>query len=159
MCNNKKDRPLFVKINNLDNVAIAVKPKGVEKGSTISENIKTIEFIPQSHKVALKDFKSGDEIIRYGAVIGYAKEDIPKGSWVSEDRVILPKAPALSELPIGTRVPKSLPPLDGYTFLGYRNSDGTVGTKNMLGIVTCVQCVEGVLNIAVEKIRNDEYSS
>lgn len=155
MYKNKKEKPLFIKVNNLDNVAIVVKPDGVEKGTTISENLKTIEFIPQSHKAALKDLKAGDEIIRYGAVIGYAKVDIAKGSWISEDKVTLPTAPALSELPVATNVPEPLPPLDGYTFMGYRNSDGTVGTKNMLGIVTCVQCVEGVLNIAVEKIKKE----
>jgi len=151
----KKDKPLFIKINNLDNVAIAVKHDGVEKGAAVSENVETVEFIPQSHKVALKDFKPGDEIIRYGAVIGYAREGIPKGSWVSEDKVILPEAPVLSDLPVATNIPEQLPPLDGYTFMGYRNSDGTVGTKNMLGIVACVQCVEGVLNIAVEKIKRE----
>lgn len=155
MDKNKKEKPLFIKVNHQDNVAIVVKPDGVEKGTAISKNLKTIEFIPQSHKAALSDLKAGDEIIRYGAVIGYAKTDIPKGSWISEDKVVLPVAPALFDLPIATKIPELLPPLDEYTFLGYRNGDGTVGTKNMLGIVTCVQCVEGVLNIAVDKIKSE----
>ncbi|HEY8421675.1 MAG TPA: galactarate dehydratase [Thermoclostridium sp.] len=155
MCDMNKDKPLFIKVNNLDNVAIVVNPDGAAKGTAVSEDVKALEFIPQSHKVALSDLKQGDEIIRYGAVIGYAKEDIPKGSWVSEDKVILPKPPALSDLPVATDIPDPLPPLHGFTFLGYRNSDGTVGTKNMLGIVACVQCVEGVLNVAVERIKKE----
>lgn len=134
---------------------VVVKHDGVEKGTPISDNLETTEFIPHSHKVALTDLKAGDEIIRYGAVIGYAKVNISKGSWISEEKVILPKAPELSDLPIATEIPEPLPPLDGYTFKGFRNPDGTVGTKNMLGIVTCVQCVEGVLNIAVEKIEKE----
>ncbi|HZK27381.1 MAG TPA: galactarate dehydratase [Thermoclostridium sp.] len=155
MDNTIKKKPLFIKVNHQDNVMVAVKHDGVEKGTPISEHLKTIEFIPHSHKVALTDLKAGQEIIRYGAVIGYAKADIPKGSWISEKKVILPMAPKLSNLPIATEVPEPLLPLSGYTFQGYKNDDGTVGTKNMLGIVTCVQCVEGVLNIAVEKINKE----
>jgi len=114
-----------------------------------------IENIPQSHKIALVDFKAGDEIIRYGEVIGYAKVDIPKGSWIDEYKVKLPAAPKLEELPVATKVPMELPPLEGYTFLGFRNPDGSVGTKNMLGITTSVQCVEGVLNVAINKIKKE----
>lgn len=46
-----------------------------------------------------------------------------------------------------------LPPLEGYTFEGYRNPDGTVGTKNMLAITTTVQCVAGVVDYVVKRIK------
>lgn len=149
---NKEQKPLLIKVNPKDNVQIVASENGIEKDIKISEEIITTEFIPQSHKVAMKDFNKGQEIIRYGEVIGYAKQFIPKGSWIDENKVSLPVAPALNELSLATNVPVSLPELKGYTFLGYRNPDGSAGTKNMLGIMTSVQCVEGVLNIAVEKI-------
>lgn len=38
--------------------------------------------IPLGHKVALKDIKKGDTIIKYGHDIGKAIADIPKGSHV-----------------------------------------------------------------------------
>ena len=38
-----------------------------------------------------------------------------------------------------------LPPLEGYTFEGFRNADGSVGTRNILAITTTVQCVSGVV--------------
>jgi galactarate dehydratase len=43
--------------------------------------------------------------------------------------VELPTAPPLNTLPLATKVPAPLPPLEGYTFEGYRNADGSVGTK------------------------------
>jgi galactarate dehydratase len=43
--------------------------------------------------------------------------------------------------------------LDGYTFEGYRNGDGTVGTRNILAITTTVQCVAGVVEYAVKRIK------
>src|SRR6266536_962325 len=48
-----------------------------------------------------------------------------------------------------------LQPLDGYTFEGYRNGDGSVGTRNILAITTTVQCVAGVVDFAVKRIREE----
>jgi galactarate dehydratase len=44
-------------------------------------------------------------------------------------------------------------PLEGYTFEGYRNSDGSVGTRNILAITETVQCVSGVVDFAVRRIK------
>jgi galactarate dehydratase len=44
-------------------------------------------------------------------------------------------------------------PLEGYTFEGYRNPDGSVGTRNILAITTTVQCVSGVVDFAVQRIK------
>ena len=148
-------KPLLIKVNPIDNVEIVVNDEGLAPGTVINADVTTVEFIPQSHKVALVDLKAGDEIIRYGEVIGYAKIEIPKGSWIDETKVQLPAPPVLEELPVATKIPKELPPLEGYTFMGYKNSDGSMGTKNMLGIMTTVQCVEGVVNVAIEKIKKE----
>ncbi|MFH5834771.1 galactarate dehydratase [Proteiniclasticum sp. C24MP] len=142
----------LVKVHPSDNVEIVVSEEGLKKGEII-EGIEVLEDIPQSHKVNLVDYKTGDPIIRYNEIIGYAKEEIRKGSWITEHRLTLPKAPRLEELELATKVPDKLPPLEGYTFLGYRNPNGSVGTKNLLGITTSVQCVEGVLNIAVKELE------
>ena len=34
--------------------------------------------------------------------------------------------------------------VEGHTFEGYRNADGSVGTRNILAITQTVQCVAGV---------------
>jgi galactarate dehydratase len=59
----------------------------------------------------------------------------------------------LDDLPLATRVPAPLPPLEGYTFEGFRNPDGSVGTKNVLAVTTSVQCVAGVVDHVVERIK------
>ncbi|MGP0790986.1 UxaA family hydrolase, partial [Escherichia coli] len=48
-----------------------------------------------------------------------------------------------------------LPPLEGYTFEGYRDADGSVGTKNLPGITTSVHCVAGVVDYVVKIIERD----
>ena len=65
----------------------------------------------------------------------------------------MPAAPPLDRLPLATAVPAPLPPLDGYTFEGYRNADGSAGTRNILGIATTVQCVAPTVDYAVRRIK------
>lgn len=149
----EKERPLYIKVNERDNVAIIVNTGGLPKGAVFPCGLELKEHIPQGHKVALADLRHKEAIIRYGEVIGYATCAISKGSWIEESLVQLPMPPKLEELQVANRVPELLPPLDGYTFEGYRNEDGTVGTKNILGITTSVQCVAGVLDYAVKQIK------
>jgi galactarate dehydratase len=67
----------------------------------------------------------------------------------------MPSARELVNLPIATVKPTPLPPLEGYTFEGYRNADGSVGTRNILAITTTVQCVSGVVEFAVARIKSE----
>jgi galactarate dehydratase len=67
----------------------------------------------------------------------------------------LPAAPRLEDLPLSTAVPAALPPIEICTFEGYRNSDGTVGTKNILGITTTVQCVAPTVEFAARRIKSE----
>ena len=87
--------------------------------------------------------------------IGYARKAIPAGSWVHERLLRMPEARSLENLPIATVKPERQPPLEGYTFEGYRNIDGSVGTRNILAITQTVQCVAGVTDFAVQRIKNE----
>ncbi|PKH19988.1 galactarate dehydratase [Enterobacterales bacterium CwR94] len=142
-----------IKVHATDNVAIVVNDQGLPAGSTFPDGLTLTEHVPQGHKVALSSIAKGAAILRYGEVIGYAARDIAQGSWIEESLVVLPEAPALETLPLATRVPPALPPLTGYTFKGYRNADGSVGTRNLLGITTSVHCVAGVVDYVVQMIE------
>lgn len=150
-----QQKPLYIKVHPTDNVAIIVNSNGLPAGAQFDDGLTLIEHIPQGHKVALVDIPKEHEIIRYGEVIGFAVCDIKQGSWIDESLVALPKAPPLETLPLATRKAPTLEPLEGYTFEGYRNKDGSVGTKNMLGITTSVHCVAGVVDYIVKIIERD----
>ncbi|MBD1551450.1 galactarate dehydratase [Pseudomonas typographi] len=149
------DSPRYIRLHEDDNVVVVVNDQGVGEGSVFPDGLTTIEGVPQSHKVALHTIPEGAPVRRYGQVIGYAVKELPKGSWVQEHQLKMPQAPALDSLPMADAVPAALPALEGYTFEGYRNADGTVGTRNILGITTTVQCVTGVLEHAVKRIRQE----
>src|SRR4051794_30666315 len=147
--------PLTIRMHERDNVAIVANDGGLPAGTVLPGGLTLREHVPQSHKVALVDLPSGAAVLRYNVPIGYAVRDIPAGSWVHEKLLRMPEARGLEGLPIATVKPQPQPPLEGYTFEGYRNPDGTVGTRNLLAITTTVQCVAGVVDFALERIRNE----
>lgn len=71
-------------LDQKDNVVTCVRE--VAKGETVAwrdgEAVKTIvaeETIPYCHKIALVDIGEGDEVIKYGELIGKADTAIPAG--------------------------------------------------------------------------------
>jgi galactarate dehydratase len=147
------DQPRYIKLNARDNVAIVVNDFGLPAGTRFPCGLTLRAFVPQGHKTALVDIDEGAPILRYGEIIGYAASPILAGDWVDEARIRMPDAPSLDRLEIATAVPAPQSPLEGFTFEGFRNADGSVGTKNILGISTSVQCVKGTLEYAVKRIR------
>lgn len=145
----------WIQVHHADNVAIVVEPEGLPGGMEMANGFRVAETIPQSHKVALRDIEVGEPVIRYGQVIGYATRRLRAGSWVREDCLELPPPPPLHSLPLATAVPPPPKPLTGYTFDGFRNEDGSTGTRNILGVATTVQCVAPVVEHAVARIRTE----
>lgn len=145
--------PLFVKVHARDNVAIIVNVGGLPAGAEFSNGLVLVEATPQAHKVTLRDLAAGEPILRYGEVIGHARRALPAGAWVREEFVVMPEAPSLETLSLATAIPVPMPVLVGYSFEGFRNPDGSAGTKNILGITTTVQCVAPTVDYAVRRIK------
>ena len=147
---------LLVKIKDEDNVAIAVEE--IKAGTKIYDDLTAMNDIPQAHKIAIEDIKKDEPIIRYGVILGYALEDIKKGYWINEFMLRLPSPPSLDDMEWGKNIVpmNKLPDPPVKTWLGYKNPNGGyAGTRNILGIQTTVQCVSGVLDVAVERIKHE----
>ena len=147
--------PLTIRMHDNDNVAIVVNAGGLPEGTVFPDGLVLRTRVPEGHKVALVDIAQGEPIVRYNVTIGYALAAIPRGTWIEESLVGIPAARGLDDLPRPVRGRAPLPPLEGYTFEGYRNPDGSVGTRNILAISETVQCVSGVVAFAVERIRKE----
>ena len=145
--------PLTLRMQASDNVAIVVNDGGLEAGTVLADGLVLLDRVPQGHKVALVAIPAQARVLRYGVSIGLARQAIPAGSWVHERLLQMPDAMALAGLPMATAKLAPLPPLDGYTFEGYRNADGSVGTRNILAITQTVQCVAGVTDFALRRIK------
>ena len=118
-----------------DNVAIVANDGGLPAGTAFPSGLTLVDKVPQGHKVALVDLAAGDR----GAAL--QRGDRPRraapsppaagctsGCWRCRRRA---RSTACRSPPSS---PPPLPPLEGYTFEGYRNADGSVGTRNILAI-------------------------
>ena len=149
------DLPRHIRMHVADNVAIVANDGGLPAGTLMPDGLTLLDKVPQGHKVALVDLAQGASVLRYNTVIGHALKAIPAGSWVHERLLAMPSACSLEDLPMATAPAPDLPALAGYTFEGYRNADGSVGTRNLLAITTTVQCVAGIVALAVKRIRDE----
>ncbi len=149
--------PLTIRMHTSDNVAIVANTGGLPAGTALPGGPTLRDRVPQGHKVALQDMAAGAPVLRYGIPIGHAAQAIAAGSWVHERLLRMPAARSLQGLPMPgdgiTTPPTALPPLLGHSFQGYRNADGSVGTRNILAITQTVQCVAGVTDFAVQRIK------
>ena len=138
-----------IKINQEDNVAVALRP--IAKGETLDiagTPVTTLEEIPQGHKVAIKPITHGGNVIKYGFRIGIAKEDIKVGQWVHVHNI----KTALGDLLTYEYEPTnpSVTETEHAYFDGFRRTDGKVGVRNEIWIVPTVGCVNSIAQ-ALEK--------
>lgn len=149
------EKPIIIKTAKADNVGIVANLNGLTKGSVLDDGTPLSENVPPGHKIALCEIKEGDGIIRYNHVIGYSNKLIKHGEWIKESMVSLPQPPDLDSIPLMDNPEPPVEPLEGYTFKGFRNPDGSVGTKNMLGITPSVSCVNGFTSYIAGRIKEE----
>lgn len=69
-----------------DNVATALTPLTpgpvTLRGDAAQPAVTAVTEVPVGHKIALRDIAAGEDILKYGVVIGRATAAIPAGSWV-----------------------------------------------------------------------------
>lgn len=124
------------KINDSDNVAIALEP--LKKGYK-ENDITLLEDIPFGHKVLLRDLKKNDDIIKYGNPIGHLTEDAPKGAHIHEHNLKTNLSDIIEYTFSGDK--KYETEKSDLTFQGYVRPDGKVGIRNEIWIIPTVGCV------------------
>ena len=117
-----------IKIHDTDNVAV---------------NVET------GHKVALRDIKKGENVIKYGFAIGHATEDIKEGDSVHTNNL----KTNLNELLEYEYHPsfKELQQTTPVTINAYVRENGDIGIRNDIWIVNTVGCVNKTAQHLAEK--------
>ena len=139
----------YLKIHPDDSVAVALTP--LTKGTSVHLDNKELllsEDIPQGHKFALKDIRTGEAVIKYGSPIGLAKEDIAPGTWIHTHNM----KTGLGELLTYSyhKNTAELPVTEDRFFNGYKRDSGRVGVRNEIWIIPTVGCVNNVAS-AIER--------
>jgi len=126
--------PAVVRLHPSDNVVVATQR--IAAGTTVaSEGIRAIQVIPLGHKMAVATIAAGEPILKYGQVIGAATIDIAPGEHVHTHNLAVSNLRRAAETVVGT-----VHHVTPRTFQGYRRSNGAVGIRNYVGVLTSVNC-------------------
>lgn len=149
----------IIKINVDDDVVVMLED--AKKGEVIEngdQKITLLNDVPMGHKVAIREIKKGEDIIKYGYSIGKAKQDIKVGEWVHSHNLATGLGEILEYKFNGgvedTKVVKS-----DLTFKGYVRDNGEVGIRNEIWIINTVGCINKTCEILAKegnKLINDK---
>jgi altronate hydrolase/galactarate dehydratase len=138
-----------IRLHGSDNVVIALQDLGA---GALVEGLALPGAVPRGHKIAARPIAAGAQVVRYGQVIGQATADIAAGAHVHSHN--LGMGPHSSDYAIGSEC-RPLPPLEPRSFDGFHRPDGSVGTRNYLGILTSVNCSGSVARFIAEAAERD----
>lgn len=142
-----------------DDVAVAKVPLKADmvlvEGGRI---IRLTQDVGRGHKFAVHALADGDEVRKYGQIIGFARGMIQPGDHVHLHNVavrdftrdyefggVVPPLPALPEGLIRT-------------FPGFLRPGGRVGTRNYLAVISSVNCSASVSKYVAERFRGPDFA-
>ena len=149
----------FVKINKDDDVVVLLED-GV-KGKIIDvdgEQITLLEDTPKGHKVAIKEIKKDNDVLKYGYSIGKAKEDIKVGQWIHSHNMRT-GLDGILEYDFKENTLSQEKSHKDIFFKGYVRDNGEVGIRNEIWIINTVGCINKTCTLLAkegQKLLNDK---
>lgn len=142
----------IIRLHPADNVVIALKQ--LLSGTVLAdENVTVSGLIPAGHKIATREIDAGQEIRRYGQIIGFATNAIKPGQHVHTHNL------QMGEFERGhtfcSEAKPTVAAAQPATFNGILRADGRVATRNYIGILTTVNCSATAARAIADYFRRD----
>jgi altronate hydrolase len=131
-----------------DNIVVAAAR--IEPGAEIAPGLMLRERIPFGHKIAARPISTGEPVVKFGQIIGFASKPIAPGDWVHEHNVEMHDFARDYRFAEAARPGNVLPVEEQATFQGFRRANGRAGTRNYVGILTSVNCSASVARFMAE---------
>ncbi|HVX45082.1 MAG TPA: altronate dehydratase family protein [Mycobacteriales bacterium] len=96
--------------------------------------------VPRGHKVAIRPIEKGEPVRKYGQIIGFATRDIEPGEFVHTHNVEFRMLDHDYQFGVDAVPVEYVPEAERLTFDGIVRPDGSIATRNFLGILTTVNC-------------------
>lgn len=141
----------YIKINPDDNVAVALED--LQAGETVC-GVTLSEPVSRGHKITLKDFSCGDNVIKYGFPIGHVTRDAKAGSCIDHS-CIKTNLEGLLDYKYEPVAAPVLPQSTPRTFKGFRRADGQVGVRNQIWVIPTVGCVNGIAQTVAKRFNSE----
>lgn len=140
---------LLLRLHPADDVAVA--RDAIVAGTVLcgaDGSLQALDDIPAGHKIATRAVDVGAPVRKYGQVIGVATTAIVPGQHVHVHN--LDMGSSHPSHGVGRAYVPTAPVAEPATFEGYVRSDGRVGTRNFVGVISSVNCSATVCK-AIEK--------
>ncbi|BBP76566.1 altronate dehydratase [Pseudomonas gingeri] len=139
-----------IRLDPHDDVLIARQP--LPAGLLLeAEGVVVRQAIPAGHKVAVRRIEAGENVRRYGQIIGVASALIEAGAHVHSHNLGMAHFSRNHEFGIDARQT----PHREATFMGIVRPDGRVATRNYIGVLTSVNCSATVARAIADYFRRD----
>ena len=148
------DGPKTIRLHPDDNAVVA--RVDLSPGDVVENNHQRCRnVIPAGHKIAVADIAAGEPIIKYGQIIGFAASAIQPGEHVHTHNVTL--SGFTRKTAIGADPAPVRPDMDSdaASFDGIVRADGSVATRNYIGVLPTVNCSAGVARFIADGIGGD----
>jgi altronate hydrolase len=121
------------------------------------EKLSAVVTIPAGHKLAVRDIAQGKPVRRYHQIIGFATRPIKAGEHVHVHNIAMGEFERDYAFSSGVKETQYIDPVA--TFLGIKRADGSVATRNYIGILTSVNCSATVARMIADHFRGrlEEY--
>lgn len=149
----------FIILHQHDNVATTRRT--LKKGASVvvgDSRVKLRQTIPGGHKVALVSINAGEQLVKYGQIIGFAKTAIEPGDWVHTHNVELRAVGRDYGFCEEIVKPSSLE-RDKDTFPGFARPGGKAGTRNYIAVISSVNCSASVARYVADHFRSSDFQS
>jgi len=139
-----------------DNVLIALKDlKAGEQIVFDGDSYSLTKSVPAKHKFATRNSAIGDDIIMYGVLVGRAVKPIAAGELLTTGNIQHEAAPFREQSAEFHWTPPDVSTRKRQTFLGYRRSDGQVGTRNYWVVVPLVFCENKNIQVLKQALEEE----
>ena len=146
--------PTTIRLHPSDNVIIALAD--LPAGTRLPDLAEPLgHAIPRGHKIATAAVAPGQNVLRYGQIIGAATTAIAPGDHIHSHNLGM-GAHDLDYAHASEHNPQPVVTRNRH-FMGYHRQDGAVGTRNYLGILTSVNCSGSVARMIVEACEKDGW--
>ena len=132
-------------LNDSDNIIIAIN--NMNANQYLEDFDITLDApILSGQKIAKIDIVKDSPIYKYGTIIGFADSDLAKGQVLSNLNVVFKEFGREHEYCSKYKPTRFVNESSKRTFSGFKRSDGRVGTRNFIAVVSTVNCSATVVH-------------
>src|SRR5207248_2443797 len=145
-----------LRLDERDNVLIAlVDLRAGEQVEVAGGVYQLFSDVPAKHKFAIQELAAGDAVIMYGVLVGKAVQPIHKGELISTRNLRHEAAVFHRKSEQYRWTAPNVSRWQSKAFLGYRRSDGQVGTRNHWLVVPLVFCENRNINVLKQAFEEE----